>query len=132
VKALSVRQPWAWLIIHGGKDIENRAWHTNVRGRVLIHAAKGMTLDEYHGAINFIVAPGMPPLPFDLPAFKHLERGGIIGSVEIMGCVRHSESPWFAGKFGFVLRNPKECLFAPWRGQLGFFDVPNTLVKEAE
>lgn len=39
--ALSIRQPWASLILKAGKDIENRCWQTKVRGRVLIHAAKG-------------------------------------------------------------------------------------------
>jgi hypothetical protein len=47
MKALSIRQPWAWLILHAGKDIENRDWPTRFRGRFLIHAAKGMTRDEY-------------------------------------------------------------------------------------
>lgn len=45
--ALSVRQPWAWAIIYAGKDIENRSWQAvnrglKQRGRVAIHAAKGM------------------------------------------------------------------------------------------
>lgn len=40
MKALTVKQPWAGLIIAGGKDIENRTWRTSYRGRVLIHAAK--------------------------------------------------------------------------------------------
>jgi hypothetical protein len=40
MKALSVRAPWWWYILHGGKDIENRDWPTRVRGRVLIHASK--------------------------------------------------------------------------------------------
>ena len=51
--ALSIRQPWAWLIVHGWKDIENRTWRTRVRGRFLIHAAKGMTNREYLDAIEF-------------------------------------------------------------------------------
>ena len=38
MKALSVRAPWWWYIIHGYKDIENREWKTQFRGRVLIHA----------------------------------------------------------------------------------------------
>ncbi|MCC7374294.1 MAG: hypothetical protein IT581_06545 [Verrucomicrobiales bacterium] len=46
--AISVRQPSAWMIIHAGKDIENRTWRTKFRGRVLVHAAKGMTDDELH------------------------------------------------------------------------------------
>lgn len=39
--ALSIRQPWAWLIINGGKDIENRDWPTKFRSRILVHAGKG-------------------------------------------------------------------------------------------
>jgi|ERR1039458_8111645 hypothetical protein len=38
LKAISIRQPWAWLIVNGYKDVENRIWAANVRGRVLIHA----------------------------------------------------------------------------------------------
>jgi hypothetical protein len=46
--ALSVRQPWAWAIIHIGKDIESRDWKSNnpnlrYRGRIALHAAKGTT-----------------------------------------------------------------------------------------
>ncbi|MEI3544750.1 MAG: ASCH domain-containing protein [Alphaproteobacteria bacterium] len=37
---LSIRQPWAWLIVNGYKDIENRTWPTHFRGKVLIHAGK--------------------------------------------------------------------------------------------
>ena len=76
--ALSIRQPWAWLILNGGKDIENRSWPTKVRGRVLVHASIGMPRYEYLEAIDFIVDSGMPPLPFDLPAYEHLQRGGIV------------------------------------------------------
>ena len=38
LKAISIRQPWAWLIVNGYKDVENRIWATSLRGRVLIHA----------------------------------------------------------------------------------------------
>jgi hypothetical protein len=38
LKAISIRQPWAWLIVNGYMDVENRIWAANVRGRVLIHA----------------------------------------------------------------------------------------------
>lgn len=40
MKVLSIRQPWAWLICAGYKDVENRDWRTNYRGRILIHAPK--------------------------------------------------------------------------------------------
>ncbi len=136
MRALSIRQPWASLILKAGKDIENRDWPTKVRGRVLIHAAKGMTRDEHEDAIHFAVCamnarPGalgkkttLRELGFARDA---LERGGIIGSVEIVDCVEHSPSPWFVGHYGFVLRDPQPLPFTPWRGQLGFFDVPLTM-----
>ena len=40
MKAITIKQPWASLIVAGIKDIENRTWKTSFRGRVLIHAAK--------------------------------------------------------------------------------------------
>lgn len=137
MKALSIRQPWASLILKAGKDIENRCWPTKVRGRILIHAAKGMTRAEHEDAIDFGVhairhdprnasagrTVTLRELGFD---FDALERGGIIGSVEIVDCVTASESPWFMGEFGFVLRDPKPLPFTPWKGQLGFFDVPES------
>lgn len=41
LRALTIRQPWAWAIIHGGKDIENRSWNTKHRGPLVIHAGMG-------------------------------------------------------------------------------------------
>ena len=124
--AISVRQPWAWLIIHAGKDIENRSWPTKVRGRVLIHAAKGMTHDEYAEAVEvaMVARAGTPPAQrVIMPSFNAMPRGGIIGSVEIVDCVTESASPWFFGRCGFVLRNPHPLAFRPFRGALGFFSV---------
>lgn len=135
--ALSIRQPWASLILKAGKDIENRCWQTKVRGRVLIHAAKGMTRAEHEDAIDFAVDAirtdprnagagrivTLRELGF---AIDDLERGGIIGSVEIVDCVTASDSPWFMGEFGFVLRDPRPMPFTPWKGQLGFFNVPES------
>ena len=121
MKAISIRQPWVWLILNAGKDIENRRWATRFRGRILLHAAKGMTRAEYDDAIDPLWASGGPTI--ELPAFEDLERGGIVGSVEIVGCVSSSDSPWFCGPFGFVLRDPKPIPFRPYRGELGFFEV---------
>ena len=126
--ALSIRQPWAWLILNAGKDIENRDWPTNVRGRVLIHASKGMTVDEYYNAADTAREVGrVRPYPARLvmPPREQLERGGIVGSVELVGCVAESESPWFFGDFGFVLRDPRPLPFIPYTGRLGFFNVPD-------
>lgn len=107
--AISIQQPWAWLIIAGYKDIENRTWPTRVRGRVMIHVGKKFDGDPNDWDWPYIT----PPSSFD--------RGGIIGTVEIVGCITASQSSWFEGPYGFVLRNPRPLPFRPCRGQLGFF-----------
>lgn len=124
MKALSIRQPWAWLIIHGGKDIENRSWHTKFRGRFLVHASSGCTRKEWAEAVSFALEAGMIKHPADVPAIDELQRGGIIGSVELVDSVDTSDSPWYMGEKGFVLRDPKPLGFTPIKGRLGFFDVP--------
>jgi len=126
--ALSIRQPWASLILKAGKDIENRCWPTKVRGRILIHAAKGCTRDELEDALDFAEEACGTRYSVDL---KTIARGGIIGSVEIVDCVSKSVSPWFMGKYGFVLRDPQPLPFVPWKGQLGFFNVPESALKDA-
>lgn len=125
MKALSIRQPWAWLIIHGGKDIENRNWRTEFRGKFLIHAAKGCTKDEYENVAYF--AKGLGIL---IPSMKDLNRGGIIGTAEITDCVRRSDSPWFFGKFGFTLSNAKPIPFVEYKGQLGFFNIDVSVIEK--
>lgn len=122
--ALSIRQPWAWLILNAGKDIENRDWKTTFRGNCLIHASKSGTRRDYDEAIDFLVDRGLDRLQSDLPALDQLEKGGIVGAVEIIGCTDNSESPWFIGEHGFILRNPKPLPFIAYKGRLGFFNVP--------
>jgi hypothetical protein len=124
--ALSIRQPWASLILLAGKDIENRTWETRVRGPLLIHAAKGMTRREYLDAMDFADANGSCRIGHLLDSFEpgNLPRGGIIGSVNLVDCVYQSDSPWFQGPYGFVLCDPMPLPFIPFNGRLGFFDVP--------
>ena len=120
--ALSVRQPWAWAIIHAGKDIENRSAaavrHGMGPGRLAIHASKGMTMDEYEDAGSFILdtAPHVR-----LPRPDHLVRGGIIGAVTVTDVVKDSESPWFFGPRGLVLAEPVAVTPIPAPGALGYF-----------
>ena len=118
MKALSIRQPWAWLIVNGHKDIENRSWPTRFRGTVLIHAAKGMTTAEYNDAYLFALDQGIT-----IPHFNNLERGGIVGQATVTGCCDGGLSPWFFGKFGFELADAKPLPFLPYKGQLGFFNI---------
>lgn len=117
MKALSIRQPWAWLIANGHKDIENRSWATHMRGPFLIHAAKGMTRFEYEEARDLAKLLGVK-----IPDPDRLERGGIVGRASIMDCVEESESPWFFGRYGFVISSATPLPFSEARGRLGFFD----------
>jgi hypothetical protein len=119
--ALSVRAPWWWFILHGGKDIENRDWPTKVRGRVYIHASKWFSRMEVTDDYLFAwkIAPGSNPI--GLSSMKDL-GGHLVGSVEIVECTHASTSPWFFGSYGFVLRDPfilREPI--PCKGALGFF-----------
>ena len=126
MKALSIRSPWWWYIIHGYKDIENRDWPTNFRGRVLVHVGKWWKPAEVFGDIGDIhggiIEPGIviPPRLSDLQP----SCGCIVGSVEIADCVQDHNSKWFFGEYGFVLANP--VAFdkpVPLMGALGFFEV---------
>ncbi len=120
--ALSVRQPWAWAIIFAGKDIENRSWQAvnhglKKRGRIAIHAAEGMTQDEYEDAAAF-----MADLGVRCPPPAELDRGGIIGQVFVADVVTKSESPWFMGPRGLVLKDAEPCDFVRAKGALGYFN----------
>lgn len=118
--ALSIRQPWAWLIANGHKDVENRTWTHGYKGPLLIHAGKGMTREDYTACLE-VVANVAPQVR--LPAFDALERGGIVGQARITGWCYESASPWFFGPYAFTLADAKPLPFAAVRGALGFFDV---------
>jgi hypothetical protein len=132
--ALSIRQPWAYCILHLGKPVENRDWSTRIRGPICVHAAKGMTQQEWLDGLYTVRAVGdVTPWPEGqvFPAMKELPRGGIVGTVDIVDVVEDYPSPWFFGHYGFVLANPKPCEFIPLRGQLGFFDWRKNLESES-
>lgn len=123
MKCLSVRQPWAWLLVHGWKNIENRTWYAGVRGRVLIHAGKTMTRDEYQACRLFMECKGMTVPGFPEFNSPELSKGGIVGSVEILDCVTRHHSEWFEGPYGFICDLGTPMPFIPCRGALGFFEV---------
>jgi hypothetical protein len=120
--ALSVRQPSAWAILHGGKDVENRTLGSiragrMVPGRIAIHAAIGMKRAEYDDLLWRWARDGITvPRPDTLP------RRAIVGSVEVTEIVTESESTWFGGKAGLVLRDPMPCDPIPAPGALGYFE----------
>lgn len=122
MKALSIRQPWAWLITNGHKDIENRSWNTHQRGPVLIHAsAKLASKDDMEAARAILRAKyGNATM---LPERKHLSYGAVVGTATITGCVDESSSPWFFGPKGFTLVDAKPLKPVPLRGRLSFFET---------
>jgi hypothetical protein len=127
MKALSIRQPWAWLIVHACKDIENREWPTKLRGKFHIHAGKTMTKADYEACALF--CSSLPPLTlpedFEFPSFESLKKecGGLVGVMRITDCVNQSPSPWFCGPYGFVIEAATSNPFIPYKGSLGFFNV---------
>ena len=128
VKALSISQPYAWLIAHGHKDIENRNWSTYHRGMLLIHAPKEIdwrSFDEH----DILFAPyfGSMASSHTLAAMprrkQDYETGGIVGVAQLAYVVTQSTSSWFVGKYGFVLKDARPLPLIRCRGALGIFEV---------
>lgn len=139
--ALSIRQPWAWLIVRPDitdaedrrraaadgrmKIVENRTWPTSVRGDFLVHASKGMTSAEYAAAAH--VARNIAGI--QLPPPELLKFGGIVGQARLVDCVRSCSSPWWApDAHAFVLRDAAPLPFMACLGKLNFFEVPYTAI----
>ena len=133
MKALSVRAPWWWAILHG-KPVENRDWWTNFRGRVWVHASSWwnteLVRDDWEDVMFMASQDGMK-MPGTAMESMRSCGGCIVGSVEIVGCVKSHPSAFFVGKYGFVLRDP---IFlnkpVPFKGALGLFDVPDSRETE--
>lgn len=122
MKVIVIRQPWAWLIVHGFKDIENRSWTTRYRGTLLIQASAALPTKRNLEEIRLFARRRGVKLPEDF------ERGGIVGVVQLEDCVTSSRSKWFEGPVGWVLSKPKRLQFIPLKGQLGLFDPPQEVM----
>lgn len=129
--AISIRQPWASLIVNGVKSVEVRRWQTARRGRVLIHASR--------------LADERPEVWARVPTRCREcagRRGGIVGVADLTDCVtyrspaefardrrRHLNDPrWFEGPvlYGFVLANGRPLPFRACPGWVRFFQVADT------
>jgi hypothetical protein len=119
--------------MYASKDIENRGlrFPRNYRGRVLLHASKWWNQEEIRWDMedanlmwrqrNFERAAAAPT-----PTMRQLEatRGHVIGTIEIADYVEQSDSPWFSGDLGIVVRNPVPFTTPiPLKGMLGLFTV---------
>lgn len=113
MKALSIKQPWAWAIVSGLKDIENRSWQTPYRGPILIHAG----LRDDPAGYAFLSRLGIV-----VPAT--MQRGGIIGLASIRAISRDDPSQWaIPGCWHWRITGAQPLPFQPVKGQLGLFQV---------
>jgi hypothetical protein len=126
--ALSLKQPWAALLVHGLKTIEVRRWPSARRGRILIHAAR--IPDERPAAWALV-----PP---ELEEAARLV-GGIVGAGDLTGCLayrsrdafvadrdRHLNDPdWFEPPvlYGMTFTNLTPLPFRAYPGWMRFFPV---------
>lgn len=123
MKTLTIKQPWADLIVAGIKDIENRTWKTAYRGRVLIHASKTPC------SLGELVVYPLTALAKNVELGKYapgqFTNGAIIGSVDIVDCVENHPSEWAEkGVYNWVLANPKryDNPICNVKGMLGLWD----------
>ena len=130
--ALSIRQPWAWAILSGGKDTENRDWDhpPTYRGTLIVHAGKQREPRTVDRDLSLF---------FDLHVPVHLPTGAFLGTVQLVGAHRVitrlgrpacCDSPWAMPDAGVHLELADPQPFAEpifGRGQLGLWRPNVTL-----
>jgi hypothetical protein len=133
--AISLVQPWAWCVVNG-KDIENRSWSTPYRGSVAIHASARKSVEDYLSAACLIraskISLTLPPVEvkerspgyFKIISWpEELACGAVIAVADLVDCVTDSTSPWFAGRYGLVLKNARSLAKPiPAKGMLGLWE----------
>jgi hypothetical protein len=123
--ALSIKQPWAWLVVMGYKDVENSKHKTDYRGPLLIYASNDWDTKELDSANRLI----KPIILTDNT--KHYKFGAIIGMVELYDCVEDYRSKWYKGPYGFLFRKPKQFIKPiPYEEQSGLFNVKSDIIHK--
>lgn len=136
MKALSVRQPYAWAITMGFKSIENREWTLNnpgrrFRGAVLIHAGLREEKNDVDWVIDMVVDQTGADRDMIQSCYEtHRALGAIVGTATVIDCVTDHPSPWFFGPVGLVLTDQRCCPPVPCKGALGFFNVSSDVLKQ--
>lgn len=131
MRAVSIRQPWAWLAVNGHIDLVNMDWATSYRGEFLIRAGLKLVQRDYRA----IAAQLRDHLLIDVPAFDdedRVPRGGIVGMAHLTGVANDHTSPLFHGPYAWQIARAQPLPFTPFnpphRGaDLRWFDVPRTL-----
>lgn len=111
---LTIHQPWAFLIVNGIKDIENRSRKFSFTGKLWIHAGQKIDID---------MIPVLQQMGIPVPDAPYLQTSGIVGVTYVKGCHLHHDSKWFNGPWGLVL-DPKQSrpiCFEPMRGFQGLW-----------
>ena len=131
MKAISIKQPWASLIVHGIKDIENRTWmcpKKYIGHRVLIHASLNGA-NFWNSPVAGRVDEFLREISKSGTDWSNYPNGAIIGSVKIVDCVQNHSSVWAEkGVFNWVLSDP--ILFdtpISAKGRLGFWEYKETI-----
>jgi len=138
MKALSVKQPWAWAICNlpkeYQKDIENRTWKTTYHGDFLIHASKSFDKEGYERLVVYLKTLGYQG---EIPKPHEFVKGAIIGISYLNRIANNNsvyfantDSIWYEGEFGFMLEDSRALINPiPLKGKLNFFEVDNNLVR---
>lgn len=123
MKALSVRQPWAWAIMEGHKPIENRTWRTTHRGPIAIVASRSR--DSLESGLAFL-------RHLDIEPPEEFVFGAILGTVELVDIhpITLVRNPFAEGPFCWLFeRQRKLARPIPFAGRLCLFEVPSELLK---
>lgn len=145
IRAISIRAPWAWLIVHGSKRIENRkqGFPSAFRGELLLHASVKRSQADRDAAIAFVESFD-PDLAARIPLLEDLPRGGIVARCRLadvihpVGAKRRGDAPyshplgrnvWYTGGVGLVLSDVRETPRVPCKGALGLWRPPADVIE---
>ena len=134
MKAITILQPWAHLIVHGPKRIENRTWWTKYRGPLAIHAAKSRRMLD--ALDDGTLRAHVERTGYQMPVVGDLVFGAIIGTAQLTDIVEVSDvpdDPFATGPLCWILEH-REPLDAPilCAGRRMLWDVPCSIVKASE
>lgn len=128
MQALSLKQPYAWLIANGYLLVDDRTWGSQYRGPMLIHASKGL----YESYYDYLKANTDIPLP----PKEELAYGGVVGIANLVLCCQPGNMPKDISReqrahfgdvhdeyFGFLFEDATPLPFMACRGKLGIFEI---------
>lgn len=128
VKALSFKQPFAWLIANGYLLVDDRTWASDYQGPILIHASKGLYEEYYDYLVDHTDLP--------LPSKDKMAFGGVVGVANLIGCFKPNQLPQGLtheqrssydslppNVYGFLFDQAQPLSLMPCRGKLKVFEI---------